>query len=284
MTQRRFFTIIMLLLVFFMIPDKYSAEKMTFYIDGQPIRYFGDVTKYQSEWYVPLIPVLQHSVERFDEEITASAGKTLYGIERLDYATEHYFPQLRVRGLNGREMLPISEAKKLGYEVGVYEEYGLLHFSSEQLLEIEGIKIGMEHRQVNQTLSNIHWNTAFGQVADYYGFYGEQSTFTYTDRYGIERTSDVSDIQLEITDGKVSHLIVSSSEYETSRGIRVGDRLFDATLVYGGKYIRDTFEGKQVVIYDVEQGSIWFIANNEGVIERIAFWDHWIEGFIEAAS
>ena len=253
-----------------------AKEEIAYYIDGQPQRYSGSITMIHNEYYVPLHPLVIRSEQwsQYVEEIRELGEYPSY-VDFVEILEE----QLDIEEVNGREMLALHNLDFFGYEYYLYESNNILHLSSQGLIEIAGIHVGMDKDEVEAVLGPVHWNTAFGQNADYIGFYGEMKDYYYTDRYRITRKGQVPDIQLEITDGKLSYIIVSSVEYPTSKGIRVGDPLGDVFREYGSSYVREDIDGKQVYIYDVEQGSIWFITNQERQVERIGYWNFWLAGF-----
>ncbi|WP_096198960.1 hypothetical protein [Bacillus sp. FJAT-45350] len=250
------------------------ANSIKLYIDGQPQTYFGQVVEENGEMFLPLRPVML-SVERR----VAKETEMVYGLSMEQDYLENIENDIQVQSIRGRDMITLAEAEKLGFESTFYNEEQVLHVSSSNLLTVADIEIGMSRQEVNEILGTIHWNTVFSKQADYIGFYGEMHSYMYVDRYGYERRGEVPDIQIEIIDGTVSYVIVSSPEYLTSKGVSVGDNVSTLFRTYGTSFVREYIDGKEVYIYDVEQGSIWFIANQNREIERIGYWDHWMRGF-----
>ncbi|WEG16010.1 hypothetical protein PQ478_16050 [Alkalihalophilus pseudofirmus] len=300
--------------LFFVSPShSYATEtaKTWFYIDGQEQRYVGEPVKINGEWWLPLRPVLMEAA-LFNEELNDgyryvqkiirvlneerkkesladedSRIESIDSIENREMTEEEKEHEEILSFLSGfsldyfqnRDVIRLADVGKLGFDYYMYQDAGIIHLNSPGLMELAGLSIGLNKEQVNGVLGAIHWNTGYGMTADYVGFYGSENEFTYRDRYGHERTEKAFDLQIEITDNALSHLIVSNAGYETSKGISVGDRLNDAIRAYGNQYVRESIDGKQVIIYDVEFGSIWFIAGSDQSIERIGYWDHQLRGF-----
>ncbi|MCM3488055.1 hypothetical protein M3689_01900 [Alkalihalophilus marmarensis] len=300
--------------LFFVSPShSYASEtaKTWFYIDGQEQRYVGEPVKIDGEWWLPLRPVLmeaahfngelkdgygyvqkiirvlneeRHKMSLADEDTRVGSIESIENREITEEEKEHeeilsFLSSFSLDYIQNRDMIRLADVGKLGFDYYMYQDTGIIHLNSPGLMDMAGLSIGLNKEQVNGVLGAIHWNTGYGMTADYVGFYGSENEFTYRDRYGYERKENAFDVQIEITDNALSHLIVSDAGYETSKGISVGDRLNDAVRAYGNQYVRESIDGKQVIIYDVEFGSIWFIAGSDQSIERIGYWDHQLRGF-----
>ncbi len=307
---------ISLFVLFYLAHSNVGAEsKVWFYMDGQEQRYVGNPMYLNGEWSVPLRPILMEASEfhpelsggpsyvqkiirtlneermkEADDDLLSSVESRLLEEsndgEKMEVELERerillFMEDFTLNYVNRRDMIRLADIPKLGFDYYVYEEERMIHVNSPGLGELAGLSVSMSHKSVTNQFSQIHWNTGFAKKADYYGFYGTDKDFSYQDKYGYERVESVYDLQLEMTEGRLSHLIVSTDLYPTSKGIRVGDRVNDAIRTYGSQFVRETMDGKQVIIYDVEFGSIWFIANRDQMIERIGYWDHHVRGFGE---
>ncbi|WP_088103610.1 hypothetical protein [Halalkalibacter urbisdiaboli] len=258
-----------------------AAEKIWFYLDGQEQRYQGDIEFFEDEIWLPVRPILLKAVEINEEWNIDSAYITRLLKGELEEEEEiEELCELEIVKINNRDMIKLSDVELLGFDAYFYEQEAIVHVNTPQLMVVENLTIGMTKEEVNEELSGIHWNTGFGKKADYIGFYGEMNSFSYKDRYGYTRTGEVPDIQIEIIENEVTYLLIATNQLETSKGIKVGDRLTDAIRAYGSQNTRFQEDGKQIVVYDVEFGSIWFIAENQK-IERIGIWDHHLYGFGE---
>ncbi|WP_017726873.1 hypothetical protein [Halalkalibacterium ligniniphilum] len=277
-------TFLLILLVFvmqltFQQPSSASTP-IAFYLDGQEQRYGGQVIRHEGMIWLPVRPILEKLAD-----FHATWNGDYLGVNRLlrgeDVAEEEVelFAELDIRSIQNRDMISIEDVRWLGFDAYLYESENILHVSTPDLMTVADISIGLSMDEVNRKLGDIHWNTGFGQEADYIGFYGEMKEFTYVDRYGYKRKGSVPDIQIEIKEDAVSYILVSSENFPTSKGVKVGDRISEVTRAYGSQAVREQIDGKQVVIYDVEYGSIWFIANQQNEIERIGYWNHHIKGF-----
>ncbi|NEU29718.1 hypothetical protein GN156_02875 [bacterium LRH843] len=266
-----------------------ASEHTYFYLDGQEQRYQGEVVEDQTGMWVPIRPILSnlgyvHSEWEMD---STAINQFLRGIRQKDKeAVENieefeFLQDLNVSQVNKRDMIHIDEVKQLGFDVFYYHSKKILHINTPRFMEIAGIVVGDRKGEVERLFPEVHWNTAFGQDADFIGFNGDMLPFSYKDRYGYERNEEVPELQVEIKDDHVSYVIVSSDRYPTSKKIKVGDRLTNVYRTYGTGYVRDRVDDKNIIVYDVEFGSIWFIANSDQEIERIAYWDHHLRGFGE---
>ncbi|WP_100404928.1 hypothetical protein [Bacillus solitudinis] len=267
-----------------MLPNEAEAtEKTWFYIDGQEQRYQGNIEVVNQEVWVPARPILHLLPEIHKEWGIDSAYLNRWLRDELEEEEEEIEELLELERMeiNNREYLSISDIKELGLEAYYYQDEKILHINTPGLMEINEITIGLSKTEINHHLENIHWNTGFGKVADFIGFYGEMNPYSYKDRYGYVREEEVPDLQIEVIDDIVTYLIISSDEYVTSKNIKVGDSLSDVFRAYGNQFVREQEDGKQIVVYDVEFGSIWFIAGENQKIERFAFWNNHLEGFGE---
>lgn len=271
--------IIILFFVFILISVPISkgqaSSSITLYIDGQ--RQFSSIL-FDTDGEI-LLPYKQLLIQYTQEAAYLEDGIWRTSWREIEDLYEEYELLLETFTVNNREVIRLPEVEKLGYSYTYYDDERQIHLTSQGLLEMAGMEVGMSLAQTNEILPGIHWNTAFAKRADLIGFYGDMHPYQYVDRYGIERKGEVPDIQIEITDGVISYFIVSTDYLSTSKGIRVGDSLTDVTRRYGSTFIREKIDGKEVLIYEVEHGSIWFIANADREIERIGFWDHWLKGF-----
>jgi hypothetical protein len=285
-----------------------EESKVWFYIDGQEQKYVGDPILHNGDWWLPLRPVLTEAAmfnpdlnqgsidvqnimrvlneERkralLEEEEEPREEWVVQTEEEKEYDEILYFlAHFTLDFIQNRDVIRLSDVALLGFDHYIYEQQQIIHLSSPHLMTIANINLGERRTTVNSILQGIHWNTGFGVEADYIGFYGDENQLTYRDRYGYERIEKAYDIQIEIIEDGLSHIFVSDSAYETSKGIKVGDRMNEAIRAYGNQFIRESIDGKQVVIYEVELGSIWFIADADQTIERIGFWDHHLRGFGE---
>ncbi|MCM3759832.1 hypothetical protein M3212_03405 [Alkalihalobacillus oceani] len=281
-----------------------AAENIYFYIDGQEQRYQGEVVEEAGSLLVPLRPILMnlHFInaewaftsreineflrEKRKEQQEAQSGqvKDEEQEKEQDLNPLEAVPQLRDLSIverNNREMIRLDDVIRLGFDGYYYQNENILQVNTPAFMEIAGLVVGDSRQKVSGLYPDVHWNTGFGQAAELNGFIGDMVPYTYKDRYGYERTEEVPELQVEIQDDKVSYLFISSDRFPTSKGIQVGDELRDVYRLYGNQYVRDRIDGKQIIVYDVENGSIWFIADQNQRIERIAYWDHHLRGFGE---
>ncbi|MCM3715167.1 hypothetical protein M3202_13845 [Alkalihalobacillus oceani] len=277
-----------------------AAEKIYFYIDGQEQRYQGEVVEEAGSLLVPLRPILMNlhfiddewaftsrEINEFLREKRSGQQETRSGQgedEEQEMNPLEAVPLLRDLPFvekNNREMIRLEDVIRLGFDGYYYQNDDILQVNTPAFMEIAGLVVGDSRQKVSGLYPDVHWNTGFGQAAELNGFIGEMVPYTYKDRYGYERTEEVPELQVEIQDDRVSYLFVSSDRFPTSKGVQVGDELRDVYRLYGNQYVRDRMDGKQIIVYDVENGSIWFIADQDQVIERIAYWDHHLRGFGE---
>ncbi|WP_125559079.1 hypothetical protein [Salibacterium salarium] len=240
------------------------------YIDGQLQTYGGSPIFNEGVLYVPV----QAGVKVLNDKADVDKGVSYADESVYDYLEENNY----IEEIDSRDVIRVSELQNLGIRAEWLDNPGRLHLETADLLAVDHLRIGDSLKEVNDKL-DVHWNTGFGKPADYIGFHGDTHEFSYTDRYGKKRSGEVPDIQLEILDNSLSYIILSSSEFETARGVSVGDTLFDVTRAHGSEYINETADGKKVHIYHVNGGSMWFIANEDNEIERIALWGFQLEGY-----
>ncbi|RSL31003.1 hypothetical protein D7Z54_22925 [Salibacterium salarium] len=250
--------------------DREKDNKHDLYIDGQLQTYGGSPIFDHGELFVPI----QAAIKVLDDKADIDNDAAYADESLVDYLEEND----HIEEVDGRDVVLVRTLQNLGIRAEWLDDPGRLHLETADLLTVNNLKIGDSLEEVNNKL-DVHWNTGFGKLADYIGFYGDNQEFTYTDRYGKERTGKVPDIQLEILENSLSYIILSSSEYETTRGISVGDTLFDVTRSHGSEFINETADGKTIYIYHVNDGSLWFIADENSEIERIALWGFQLEGF-----
>ncbi len=175
--------------------------------------------------------------------------------------------------MEGQEAVNIEALQDLGMKASWYDNPDHLHLETGNLLGIEGASVGDSVQAVDRNF-DIHWNTGFGQAADYVGFYGGNNEFMYTDRYGIKRTGQVPDVQFEVMDGYITYIMIASADHSTSKGVSPGDPLFEVQRVYGRVHETELIDGNRVYIYEVNHGSLWFIGDEEEEsIQRIVLWD-----------
>ncbi|SFE72653.1 hypothetical protein [Alteribacillus iranensis] len=242
------------------------------YIDGQEQSYTGEPIFHQGVLYVTVPGAIQALNEKAEIDPTAPFADEL---SPYDYLEDNDF----IESVNNREVVRVSHLQDLGVKAQWYDDPGRLHLETADLLTVDDLEVGDTISEVEEKV-NIHWNTGYGQPADYIGFVGDMKEYTYTDRYGEERSGEVPELQLEIIDGLLTYIIISDESYETAKGITVGDSLFDVTRAHGSDYVKESVDGKIVYIYHVNHGSIWFIANeNTREVERIGLWDTQLEGF-----
>lgn len=276
-----------LIFMFVFVPTVSAEERIYFYLDGQEQRYDGDVVVIDRQLFLPLRPLLlnlQYVDETWaiDRRLVAECLRDVYKGDLENCTLFEIVPPLDdvdIRFIDRRAMISLDDAKRLGYDVYFFEKEKILHVNTANLHELAGLRIGESMDVVAEKFPDVDWNTAFGQPADYVGFIGANVPYTYVDRYGYVRKGEVPEVQVEIRDGNISYIFVSSDRFPTSKRVKVGDHLRDVFQAYGSQFVRDEVDGKQIVVYDVEFGSIWFIANNEQIIERIAYWDHHLKGF-----
>ena len=266
-----------------------ASNHVYFYLDGQEQRFQGDIVIDQDGIWVPARPILSNlQYINADWELNSRTINQFLRSQRdedpLTNEIEEEFEflhNIEVKQLNNRDMLHLNDVYQLGFDGFYFESEQILHINTPAFMAIAGLMVGDTIEDVERLFSDVHWNTGFGQEADYIGFVGEMLDYSYIDRYGYERIDEVPELQIEIKNDKVSYLLVSSDRYPTSKNIKVGDRINDVYRAYGSQYVRQRADDKQVIVYDVEVGSIWFIANRDQEIERIAYWDHHLRGFGE---
>ncbi len=271
-----------------------AEEQIHSYLDGQEQPYQGQVVQDVEGIWIPLKPILlklndvqpeweidTKMINDFlRERRLAAREEREIEADLLEVVTE--LKGIEIKDIDHREMIHLDDVEWLGFDVYFFQNERILHINTPKLGELAELYIG-DHKEKVDQLYEVHWNTGFGQGADLIGFIGDMLPYSYIDRYGYERTGEVPELQVEIKDGQITYLFVSSDRFETSKKIKIGDRLSDVYRVYGSQYVRDRVDGKQIVVYDVEFGSIWFIANEKQIIERIAFWDHHLRGFGDSA-
>ncbi|WP_026699920.1 hypothetical protein [Salibacterium aidingense] len=240
------------------------------YIDGQLQTYAGSPVFENGILYVSIQAAVQVMNEKaeIDRDVPYAEESAFEFLEENDYIEE----------IEEQEVVRVSSLQELGIQAEWEDNPGRLHLETADLLTVDNLRIGDTLNEVDEKL-DVHWNTGYGQPADYIGFHGDMHEFTYQDRYGEERTGDVPDMQLEITDNELTYMIFSSSDFETARGVTVGDSLFDVRRAHGSEYIEETIDGKTVHIYHVNGGSLWFIADDNNDVERIGIWAFQIEGY-----
>ncbi|MFD2705098.1 hypothetical protein [Salibacterium lacus] len=240
------------------------------YIDGQLQTYTGGPVFQKGILYVPIQAAVQvmNDKEDIDRNVPYEGESSFDFLEEQDYIEE----------VDGQEVVRVSNIQELGIRAEWLDNPGRLHLETADLLTVGDMRIGDSMEEVDDTLT-IDWKTGFGKPSDYIGFHGDMHEFTYTNRYGEERSGEVPDMQLEIIDDELTYMIFSSSDFETAKGAAVGDTLFDVRRLHGSEYIEQTIDGKKVYIYHVSDGSLWFIANEEEEVERIGIWDFQLEGY-----
>ncbi|MFB5661360.1 hypothetical protein [Alteribacillus sp. HJP-4] len=251
--------------------DRETAEEYELYIDGQSDSLSGPPVFNNGELLVPLTAAVRGMNEFAEVERNAvfTEADSAY-----DYLEEN---QLIVE-IDGREFVNVTTLQDAGLTADWKDDSGRLHLETADMLSTGNIRVGESIDDINNKI-DIHWNTAFGNAADYIGFHGNMHEFTYTDRFGENRTGEVPDLQVEAAENQVTYLILSSSEWETARGAAVGDSLFDVARAHGSDYIQEEIDGKTVHIYHVNNGSLWFIANENKDVERIGLWSGQLEGY-----
>ncbi|WP_240374820.1 hypothetical protein [Bacillus piscicola] len=243
----------------------------TLYIDGQKQSYTGRPIFQNGIMYVTIPAAVKVLNELADVQANVP-----YARERSPY--DYLKKNNVIEKVKSREVVRIKTLQDLGIQAFWYDNPGTLHLETVDLLKVGNLKIGDSLKEVEQQI-DVHWNTGYGQPADYIGYHGGTHTFTYKDRYGREHMGEVPDLQLEITDGILSYMIISDESYETTKGISVGDTLSDVTRMYGSEYMNETIDGKTVYIYHVKDGSLWFIADEDRQLERIGLWAYQLEGY-----
>lgn len=263
-----------------------AHDPIYFYIDGQEQRYQGEVVIDQEGIWVPIRPILSHLLYiNEDWELDSQTINRFLRDELNEEEEENevwgFLLGAEVKQINSRDMLHLDDVYQLGFDAFYFESERILHVNTPTFMEIAELSVGDSQEAVKRMFPDVHWNTGFGQEADLIGFIGDMHAYSYIDRYGYERKEEVPDLQVEIKNKRVTYLLVSSKRFPTSKNIKVGDRLTAVYRAYGNQYVRQAADDKQVIVYDVELGSIWFIANREQEIERIAYWDHHLRGFGE---
>ncbi|MGY4689495.1 hypothetical protein [Salibacterium sp. K-3] len=247
-----------------------SSREHALYIDGQRQTYAGKPVFEDGILYVSIQAAVQvmNDKEDINDDVPYAEESSFDFLEDNDYIEE----------VDGQEVVRISNLQELGIRAEWLDNPGRLHLETADQLTAGGLDIGDSMEAVDEEL-DVHWNTGFGKPADYIGFHGDMHAFTYTDRYGEQRSGEVPDMQLEIMDDALTYMIFSSDEFETARGATVGDTLFDVRRAHGSEYIEQNIDGKIVRIYHVNDGSLWFIADEEEEVERIGIWDFQLEGY-----
>ncbi|WP_100399687.1 hypothetical protein [Bacillus sp. FJAT-44742] len=239
-----------------------SLEEPELYIDGQRQIYTPFFK--EGELFLPLPAAIQ-ALSQY-EEYGSGEGEVA---EPFDYIKERSM----VEEVEGQEAVNIEALQDLGMKASWYDNPDHLHLETGNLLGIEGVSVGDSVQAVDRKF-DIHWNTGFGQAADYVGFYGGNNEFVYTDRYGIKRTGQVPDVQFEVMDDYITYIMMASADYSTSKGVSPGDPLSEVQRVYGRDHETELIDGNRVYIYEVDHGSLWFIGDKEeDSIQRIALWD-----------
>ncbi|SDI01474.1 hypothetical protein SAMN05192534_11849 [Alteribacillus persepolensis] len=241
------------------------------YIDGQLQTYTGPPLFHNGSLYVTVQAAVQALNEYIETEESAAVSASA---SSYDWLRE----QNHIDTIHNRDVVPIEVLQQQGIKAEWLDDPGRLHLETVDLLRAGDIKIGDSMQEVNRHY-DVEWTKGYGQAADYIGFYGENVTFEYTDRFGKERSGDVPEMQVEVIDNTLTYIILSSPDYETEKGIQVGDSLFDAARAYGSEHIKETILGKIVHIYHVNNGSVWFIADDDRDIERIALWGFQLPGY-----
>ncbi|SFP78601.1 hypothetical protein SAMN05518683_11030 [Salibacterium halotolerans] len=240
------------------------------YIDGQLQTYGGYPVFENGILYVSI----QAAVQVMNDKEDIDSDVPYEGESSFDFLEEHDY----IEEVDGQEVVRVSQLQELGIRAEWLDNPGRLHLETADLLTVGNMRIGDSMEEVNDQL-DVEWKTGFGKTADYIGFHGDMHEFTYTNRFGEERSGEVPDMQIEIINDNVTYMIFSSSDFETARGAAVGDTLFDVRRLHGSEYVEQTIDGKMVRIYHVNDGSLWFIANQEEEVERIGIWDFQIDGY-----
>ncbi|SFL53394.1 hypothetical protein [Salibacterium qingdaonense] len=240
------------------------------YIDGQLQTHTGGPVFQSGILYVPIQAAVQvmNDKEDIDRSVPYEGESSIDFLKEQDYIEE----------VDNQDVVRVSNLQKLDIRAEWIDNPGRLHLETADLLTAGDMRIGDSMEEVDNTL-DINWNTGFGKPSDYIGFHGNMHEFTYTNRYGEERSGEVPDMQLEIIDDELTYMIFSSTDFETAKGAAVGDTLFDVRRLHGSEYIEQKIDGKTVHIYHVNDGSLWFIANEEEEVERIGIWGFQLEGY-----
>lgn len=260
------------------------AHSIYYYLDGQDQRAFGAVIETDEGLWLPARSILQ-KLQYVNEEweldnkeisdfIRSKVDESFEWEEEIDFLID-----VHVELMNNELMIHLQEVKNLGFDAYYFKKAHILHVNTPSFMEIADLSIGQSKADVEKEFPEVHWNTGFGQAADVIGFIGSMHSYSYVDRYGYERKGEVPDIQVEIKNDRVSYILVSSNKYPTSKNVKVGDSLRTVYAHYGSNYVRDRVDNKEVIVYDAEFGSIWFIGNEDNEIERIGYWDHHLRGF-----
>ncbi|SDI25567.1 hypothetical protein [Alteribacillus bidgolensis] len=248
-----------------------DEEEHVLYIDGQIQTYAGQPIFHEGILYVTAqaaVKALNNKAE-IEEDLPYTERSSPY--EYLEQNND-------IEKINNREVVRVNDLQSFGIKAEWLDNPGRLHLETADLLTVDNLQIGDSMDEVNSHF-DVHWNTGYGQPADYIGFYGGMHEFTYTDRYGKKRSGDVPELQLEIKDDELTYIIISSSSYETAKGVTVGDSLFDVRRAHGSEYVEEKADGKTVYIYHVNGGSLWFIADDDRNVERIGLWAFQLEGY-----
>ncbi|MFB4162792.1 hypothetical protein ACE1TI_02885 [Alteribacillus sp. JSM 102045] len=254
--------------------DQAESEKEqehALYIDGQLQTYTGEPIFHEGVLYVTVQAAVKALNEKAEIEKNVPYAEASSPYEYLDRKNN-------IEEVHNREAVRVDVLQELGIKAEWLENPGRLHLETADLLAVDSLQIGDTMDEVDSQF-DVHWNTGYGQPADYIGFYGDMHEFTYTDRYGKERFGEVPDLQFEITDDSLTYMIISSSDYETAKGVSVGDSLFDVTRAHGSDYVEEKQDGKTIYIYHVKGGSLWFIADDDRNVERIGLWRFQLEGY-----
>ncbi|MDA3129188.1 hypothetical protein ACFPTR_02930 [Aliibacillus thermotolerans] len=250
--------------------EERETTEHVIYIDGQEQKYPGEPIFHGGNLYVPVSVAIAAFHEKMKTDVDLA--------EKISLSTYDYFAEKGyIEQINQREVVRVKYLQNEGIRAEWLDQPGRLHLETTELLTVHGISVGDTLQQVNERF-DVHWNTGYGQPADYIGFYGEMNEYTYTDRFGKTRAGEVPELQFEIIDNRLTYIFVSDSDYEISKGIRVGDSLYDTVRQYGADFVRAEVDGKNIYIYHVKGGSIWFIAEGQE-IERIALWQGQLEGY-----
>ncbi|WP_018921538.1 hypothetical protein [Salsuginibacillus kocurii] len=242
------------------------------YIDGQKQTYTGEPFWAGGELFVPL-PAAVQVLNEFEDTASVREESVPYS---EDGARRYLEDEELVQEVGGQESVAVRNIEGFGVQAYWYDNPPRLHFETADLLEVEGLRPGVSQQTVENSF-NVEWGSAYSSNADYIGYYGDLHEFTYTDRYGHERSGDVPDIQFELKDNELTYMILSSDDYQTTKGIEVGDQLFDVRRMYGQPTLEERIDGKQVYIYHVRDGSLWFISDEDQDIERIGLWKYQVE-------
>ncbi|PSL50953.1 hypothetical protein B0H94_102230 [Salsuginibacillus halophilus] len=237
------------------------------YIDGQEQNYGGAPFWAGGEIFLPVAAAVQALNEYSDVQEALGVNHPFEDERPYDVLDEEGW----VQQVDNRESVALRNVEHFGVQAYWFDDPARLHLETGSLLGFSGVPVGATRASAEDAF-NADWKTGYGKAADEIGFHGGMNQFNYTNRFGEERSGDVPDVQIEIKGETVTYLIASDEDYATSKNVAVGDDLFEARRMYGSSYEEFEAVGKTVRVYDVREGSIWFIADDRNEIERIGLW------------